>query len=182
MSVEFILKAEDRTKLGKEEASRLRDDKKLPAVVYGAGIEKPVAITINYAEFEKLFGKVARHTIIQLEVGGKKFDVVVKDYKFHPITRRFMHIDFLSVVAEKLFVTDVPVNYTGTPVGVKEGGMLFIFTKKLKVRTTPKNLPNSIEVDVSHLKVKQYMIVREIEGKKDYQVLTNEGNVLVEIK
>ncbi|OHD57323.1 MAG: hypothetical protein A2Y33_07515 [Spirochaetes bacterium GWF1_51_8] len=182
MSEEFILKAEDRKKLGKEEASRLRDDKMLPGVIYGAGVEKPLAVSVNYGEFEKLFGKVARHNIIKMELGGKTYDVVVKDYKFHPITRRFMHIDFLAVAADKLFITDVPVNYTGIPVGVKEGGALFIFTKKLKIRTTPKNLPNSIEIDVTHLKQKQYMLVREIEVKKEYQVMTNEGNVLVEIK
>jgi len=182
MAEEFILKAEERKKIGKEEALRLRDDKMLPAIVYGSGVENPVPITVSYSDFEKLFSKVGKHHNISLELGGKKLKVIVKDYKFHPITRRFQHIDLLAVAEGKSFITEVPVNYTGTPIGVKEGGSMLIFTKKLKIRTTPKDLPNSIEIDISDMKQKQYMIVREILGKFNFKVLTNEGNVLIEIK
>ncbi|NPV01995.1 MAG: 50S ribosomal protein L25 [Brevinematales bacterium] len=182
MSEEFILKTEERKKIGKEEALRLRDDKMLPVIVYGAGVESPVPLSVNYVEFEKLFNKVGKHHLITIEVGGKKVKVIIKDYKFHPITRRFQHADLLAITEGKPFITEVPVNYTGTPVGVKEGGSMLIFTKKLKIRTTQKDLPSSVEIDISHLQQKQYMIVREILGKFKFQVLTNEGNVLIEIK
>lgn len=178
----IVLKAELRKTTGKEEASRLRKQKKLPGVVYGPGLKESVNITMDYNEFEKFFQTYAKHHIVTLEVGKEKYNVIVKDYKFHPVKRNFLHIDFFVIVPGREFQTDVPINYIGVPVGVKEGGNLFTFKRKLTVRATDKTLPDKIDVDISNVKAKQYMIVRDIQTGGNYKIITHEGNVLVEVK
>lgn len=177
-----ILKAELREKTGKEVALALRAEKRLPAVIYGPGLKESVNVSVNYQDFEKIFSKYQKHHVISLEVGKTTYQVLVKDYKFHPVKRSFMHVDFYNVVPGTLFNTEVPLNYIGTPIGVKEGGTLFTFKRRLKVRATQANLPDKIDVNISNVKAKQYMIVREIQKSADYKILTHEGNVLVEVK
>ena len=107
---------------------------------------------------------------------------MIKEFKIHPITRNFLHADFFVVNPEKSFNTEVPVNYTGNPVGVKEGGGLYVFARKLKINTMLVNLPEAVEVDITNLKINQYLLVRDIVKKSDYKILTHEGTTLVEIK
>lgn len=176
------IKAEKREKLGKEYAKQVRSEDLLPAIIYGPDMKDNIAVLMSYQEFDKIFRDYGKHHILELMVDGKKIEVLVKDYKIHPISRKFLHIDLYAVSETKPFVTEVPLNYIGIPVGVKEGGALFTFTKKVKIRTTKKALPSTINVDISHLKAKQYMIVRQIPSGDGYNILTYEGNVLVEIK
>ncbi len=114
-------------------------------------------------------------------VEKNNYKVVVKDYKIHPITRKLLHVDFYAIALKRPFITEVPVNYVGTPIGVKEGGSLYIFTRKLKILVAPEKLPDEITVDISNLKVGQYIIVRDL-PRENYKILTYEGTTLVEVK
>ena len=177
----FILETEVREGLGKEDALKLRESQRIPAVVYGPDMKENLYVTIDYKEFEKAFKTCGKHSIVTLNVGKKKIKAIIKDYKIHAITRNFLHVDFFAFSAKKPFMTDVPVNYVGTPVGVKEGGGLYVFTRKLRVIASIDNLPSAIDVDIASLKIGQYLIVRDIEPK-NYKIVTNEGTALVEIK
>ena len=178
----FVLKAEERKTLGKQAATKLRAEKKLPAIIYGPDMKETFPVTIGYQDFEKLFEKTGRHHIIKIEVGGKKIDAILKDYIIHPVTRKFLHVDFLATSPKKAVITEVPLSYIGTPVGVKEGGALFVFARKLKVKTMPNAIPDSVEVDIAKLKIKQYLIVRDIPTNDKFQIMSHEGDVLVEVK
>jgi large subunit ribosomal protein L25 len=178
---DFVLNAEAREKVGKASARSVRSLKKLPAVVYGPEIKDNIYILIDYKEFEKAFKAFGRHHPLTISVGKKKLSVIVKDYRIHPISRDFLHVDFYAYAPKKPFTTEVPLNYLGTPVGVKEGGGLYVFARKLKINTDIENLPAAVDVDISQLKINQYLIVRDIQ-KGNYKILTHEGTALVEIK
>jgi large subunit ribosomal protein L25 len=178
---DLTLKAEAREHLGKGKAMKIRNGAKLPAVVYGPGIKDNIYISMDYKEFEKVFKANGKHMPFVLDTGKGKFNVIVKDYIVHPISRYFQHVDFFVYDAKKPFTTEIPVNYTGTPVGVKEGGGMYIFARSLRVNGQIADLPSSIEVDVTNLKISQYLIVRDIK-KENYKILTHEGTALVEIK
>ncbi len=182
MSVnDFVLNAEERQKVGKSGAGKVRTAQRIPAVVYGPEMKENIFITVDYKEFEKTFKAYGTHKIFNITVGKKSIPVIIKDYKIHPISRNFLHADFYAVVPKKAFTTEVPVKYNGTPVGVKEGGGLYIFARQLKINTDLENLPQAIEVDISALKINQYLIVRDIK-KENFKILTHEGTALVEIK
>lgn len=178
----LILKADLRTETGKKAANQLRTAGSLPAVIYGPGLKENVNISISYREFEKLYKTTTRNKIFTIDTGKEKYQVIVKEFKIHPLSRTYMHIDFYAIDKDREFTTIVPLNYTGTPLGVKEGGSLFIMKRSLKVRATATTLPEKIDIDIANLKIAQYMIVREILEGKDYKIMTHEGNVLVEIK
>lgn len=179
--LDIALKAEARDTLGKSEALKVRESSRLPAVVYGPEIAENLYITIDYKEFEKAFKANGKHRLLTIAVGKKNYKVIVKDYKIHPITRQFLHADFYVVAPKKPFTTEVPLNYIGTPIGVKEGGGLYVFQRKLKINTDIDNLPATIDVDISQLKTSQYLIVRDIQ-KGNYKILTHLGTALVEVK
>ncbi len=177
----FILEALGREKVGKSEAVKIRMTERLPVVLYGPDIKENVYLTVDYKKFEKTFKTHGKNGVFSLACGGKKYTVIIKDYKIHPITRNFLHADFYAISPGKSFNTEVPIKYVGTPVGVKEGGGLYVFTRQVRVNTDLENLPSSIEVDISALKTNQYLIVRDI-PKGKYRILTHEGTALVEVK
>ncbi len=176
------MKAEVREAKGKRGNIQLRSQYKLPGVIYGPDLKENKLISLTYQDFDKLFHTYGKHHIITLEVGKDKIQAVIKQIKIHPISRMFLHVDFYAVSPKKPFETEVPIKYVGVPLGVKEGGALFTFKSKLRVRTTMEKLPDAIEVDISKLKQKQYMIVRDVQAVDDYKILTHEGDVLVEVK
>lgn len=178
----YTINAEIREKKGKDYSEKLRAEGKLPAVIYGPEVKENIMIELDYNEFIKLFESAGKHHVVDVKVGKKSYHCIVKDYKIHPLTRFFLHADFLAVSETKPFVTEVPLNYVGIPVGVKEGGTKFVFKKKVKISTLLKDLPVQIDVDITHLQRKQYMIVRDIKPQGDFKIMTHEGDVLLEIK
>jgi large subunit ribosomal protein L25 len=180
--VDVTLNSEKREQLGKSAANRVREADKLPAVVYGPDLKENISVSVDYKEFEKIFKACGKHKVFAIKTGAKSVDVMIKEFKIHPITRRFEHVDFFAVNTKKPFATEVPINYTGNPVGVKEGGGLYTYQRKLKITTDLANLPEGIDVDIANLKINQYLTVRDVVKKSDYTILTNEGTLLVEIK
>lgn len=180
--LDITLNAEVRDNTGTTVSAKVREAGKLPAVVYGPGLKENINVSVNYKEFEKAFKAGGKHHIIKLTAGKKTYEVLIKDFSIHPISRMFLHVDFMVIDPKKPFITEVPVNYLGTPVGVKEGGGLYVFARKVRICSDLKNMPSSVDVDISNLKISQYMIVRDIEKKSDYKILTHEGTTLVEVK
>ncbi len=176
------LEAEVRDKLGKGFARKLRAEKRLPGEVYGPGLKKNISVSVDEIAFNKLFKKCSHHVAIDLLIGKKKQRVIVKAIDIHPIKRSIIHVDFLVLKAKTPFVTKVPLKYEGTPVGVKAGGTFFTYAFKLQVRQLPEKMVEFIAVDVSALEKDQYLIVRDVVEQKGVEVMTHEGDVIVEVK
>jgi len=176
------LQAEVRDNPGKVSARKLREAKRLPAVIYGPGLKENISVSVDELEFNKLFKQCSHHQKIELLVGKKKHKVVVKAIDIHPIKRSILHVDFLSLKAKTPFVTKVPLRFDGTPAGVKAGGTFFTYRFKLKVKQLPENMVDAIPVNVSDLQQGQYIIVRNIPAIKGVAILTHEGDVIAEVK
>ncbi len=177
----MTLKAELRKTTGSSAALKVREQNAIPAVVYGPELKENLYIAIAANEFEKIFQSVGTHKPFTIQIGKDSYNVLVKGIEIHPVSRKILHVDFYAYSAKKPFITEVPVKFVGTPVGVKEGGSMFVYARKLKISTTIDKLPEAVEIDVSSLKAKDYMIVRDvkIDGVK---ILTHEGTTLVEVR
>lgn len=175
------LKAELRATTGTTAALKVREKNALPAVIYGPELKENVYISIPANEFEKVFQSVGTHKLFTIEIGKDSYGVIVKGIEIHPVTRKILHVDFYAFSPKKFFVTEVPVKFVGTPIGVKEGGSMFVYARKLKISTTIDKLPEVVEIDVSQLRAKDYLIVRDvkIEGAR---IITHEGTTLVEVR
>ncbi|MEM6265141.1 MAG: 50S ribosomal protein L25 [Bacteroidota bacterium] len=158
------IKAYDRPELGKASTRELRKEDKVPAVLYDNG--KASHITINYLDARSIL-YTADTYIVNLDLEGGAADTIIREAQYHPVTDKIEHIDFLKVGDKEVELT-LPITLTGTPKGVIKGGRLMTKLRKIKVKGIPAELPELIQVDVSHLELGTSIKVSDlsIEGLK----------------
>ena len=157
------LQAEVRAGRGKGPARRLRAEGKVPGVFYGPGIV-PTPLTLSPKELTRaLRGERGRNVVFKLSVDGKDELAMVKDLTTDPVTQELLHIDLYRIVEDKALEVNVPFRTYGRSVGVVQGGVLNVTRRVLPLRTTPANIPVAIEVDVTHLALKDTISVEDID-------------------
>ncbi|MEA2331388.1 MAG: large subunit ribosomal protein, partial [Thermoleophilaceae bacterium] len=147
------LEVDERPERGTRATKRLRRQGLVPGVVYGGGDGDCVSFKVD--------ARVLRHVLvdgsalIDLQVGGKKRPVIVKDRQIHPVRDEVIHIDLLEVRLDEKIQTVVGVHLEGIDdaPGVKEGGVLEHVTHQLNIEALPTAIPDSINVDVSGMEI-----------------------------
>ena len=159
------LNAETRTDKGKGASRRLRRVNKLPAIVYGAG-KDPENLTLLQKDIQHELQHEAFYTqIIELNVDGKKQDVLLRDLQHHPFKQDILHIDFQRVEAKKEVHVNVPLHFINEEVapGVKqEGGAISHVITEVEVVCLPKDIPEFIEVDLSDMHMGQILHLSDL--------------------
>ncbi|MFP4158117.1 MAG: 50S ribosomal protein L25/general stress protein Ctc [Desulfobacterales bacterium] len=159
------LNAKPRGNTGKGAARALRREGRIPAVLYGSGIDsQPLSVSIQ--ELERMFNSPEfSRGLINLatgESGKSQRTVMIKEFQRDPVKEHYLHIDFYEVKMDQKIATMVPVTTTGTSKGVEEGGILQIIRRELEVYCLPANIPEQIEIDISELDVGDSVHVSEI--------------------
>ena len=148
------VKAEPRSLQGTGASRRLRRTDKVPGVLYGGG-KDATAIQLDHKDLFINLKKEAFHaSILDLEVGGDKAQVLLRDYQMHPFQQRVLHVDFQRVAADKKIHMRVPLHFINAEIspGVKvAGGIVQHVMNDLEISCLPKDLPEFIEVDLSNL-------------------------------
>jgi len=161
MTTEAVLHVEKREMTTKAYLKRLRREGKIPGVYYTHG-EEAIPVIIDAKELHQLVAQNV--SIFQLSFGkGKRKPSILKEIQFDPIKGSVLHVDLMGVhKGEKVTIT-VPVNIVGVPIGVKEmGGVLEHPTREVEVRCLPSDIPSSLDVDVSHLKVHDAVRIKDL--------------------
>ena len=152
MSIE--LNAELRTDTGKGASRRLRHANKVPAILYGAG-KDPENLTLEQKDVQYELQHEAFFTqVLELNIGGKKQDVLLRDLQHHPYKQDIMHMDFQRVEAKKEMHVNVPLHFINEDIapGVKtEGGAISHVMSEVEVVCLPKDIPEFIDVDLGEL-------------------------------
>lgn len=167
-----------RENVGKKDAKALRNNGLVPAVIYGAG--KEYHVSLKHVELEKLVYTPKVH-IVSVEVGGNPIKTIIQEVQHHPLTDRIQHVDFIELQDDKKVKLDIPVNLVGRPIGVINGGKLSQLFRKLKVYALPANLPDTIEVDISGLRIGHAVRVRDL-VTEDLNILNPLDAVVCSIK
>lgn len=165
----YELTGELRTATGKAVSKKLRRDSQVPCVLNTA--QGPLHFTAHVNDLMKAI-KTPNTYLVALSLGGKTYNAVLKDRQFDPVFDNLLHVDFNSVLEDKPVEVSLPVLLTGVAEGVQSGGKLVQKTRRLKVSGFAKDLPQSISVDVTNLKLGRSMKVREVNFDK-FKVLTN---------
>jgi len=178
--MEKILDMQQREKTGKGPARRMRRKGLIPAVLYGYKGNRN--LTINAHQFSRLFEEIGEHSIITITIDGKdKTEVIVKDFQMDPVERTITHVDFLEFEKGKMLKTEIPIKVTGSSVGVKKGGILEAFIRDIEVECLPKDIPDSISLDVSDMDIGNSLHVRDIEVSDKVRILSNPDQVVITI-
>lgn len=150
MVEEYELKA---VKRGGDKAKKIRNDKKIPAIVYGSGFDT-LAISVDELEFSKVFEQAGESSLINLGIDGDKSEkVLVQDIQRDPVTLNVIHIDFYKVNMKEKIKTAIPIVEIGeAPAIVDLEGTLVTNKDEVEVECLPADLIPEIEVDLSVLK------------------------------
>ncbi len=162
---QLLIKADKRNALGKGVARKLRKDGRIPAVVYGRGLE-PVSITISLRDWEKLGKQVRRNAIFNMELQGDKDvesrPVMVKEVQREVLSDKVLHIDFLQVSMERLVEVEIPIHLTGKAKGEVNNGIVEVHLRSVKVECLPTQIPQEITVDITELEIGDSFHVSQI--------------------
>lgn len=166
MSTNFTINAKSREDTGKGASRRLRRlTGEVPAIIYG-GKKDAEKISILHKDITKALENDAVYSsIISLSIDGKAEDTIIKDIQRHPAKQIILHMDFLRVSKTTKLQTRVPLNFINedTCVGVKLGGGLIAHTMTdIEVSCLPKDLPESIDVDMAEVDVGQIVHLSDL--------------------
>ncbi len=157
----FELKGEIRTDFGKKAANSLRSKNLIPCNVYGGKDSENINFTVQNGDILKLV-YTPEVFVVNLTLGEKVMKAVIKEIQFHPVKDQVLHIDFLHVYEDVPVVVAIPVRLIGLAAGVKSGGKLSLDLRKLNARALYKNLPETLNIDVTKLKLGKSIQVGEL--------------------
>jgi len=165
MSIDFSLDAEPRSDLGKGASRRLRRTGRVPAILYGAGVD-PQSISLDHNKIRHDLENEAFYShILTVNLAGKKQKVILRDLQRHPAKPVILHIDFLRVSDDQEIHMHVPLHFIGEDVchGVKmEGGQISHQMTEVEVACLPKDIPEFIELDLTELHIGDSIHLTEI--------------------
>jgi len=166
---------------GKNVARRMRRAGSIPAILYGAGKE-PVPLTVDPRRLlEILRSDSGVNTIFQLNLAGteQRRYVMIHEYQVDPIEGKLMHADFLRIQMDEAIEVEVPVRLMGEAAGVKlDGGILELVTRAVSVTCLPSNIPETLQIDISAMKIGDNLKVGDLAKSDLYTIVSDPGLIL----
>ncbi len=148
---------------GSAASRRLRAEGKIPAVIYGHGMD-PLSVSVDRRELRLALSGAGFNTLLSLDVDGKKYPAIIKDLQRHPIRRHVSHIDFIQVNVNEEITISVPVRLEGEAKAVlNDGGMVDPAVDTIEVICTPNTMPTEIVINVTDMQPGQVIRLSEIE-------------------
>jgi len=166
MAKQVKLKAEPRTNVGRSAVRKLKARGIIPAVIYG-GKDKPQPLQVAARDINAMMSHASgENVLVELEIAGEKSNraALVQEVQHSPVRGDIVHVDFHAISMDQMIQAEVPLEPTGTPVGVKTfGGLLEQSLRALAIECLPGDLPDRITVDVSQLNIGDSIHVRDIQ-------------------
>ena len=165
-----VLTAEIREGVGKEKAKKLRAKGLIPAIFYGPR-SQTIPLVIDSKELAKILQTEAgENVLIDLDIRkGAQSDrkvVMLKDIQIDSLQSITLHTDFFEVAMDERVTVEVPVHLVGKPEGTKMGGILDQIRRVIQIQCFPGDIPKSIDIDVSPLKIGDSIHVQDIQVEK----------------
>jgi large subunit ribosomal protein L25 len=183
MPEKIVVAGAPRTTRGKNEARRLRQTGKIPAVLYG-GKGGPITLSVNAKQVGAILRSESGHnTLFQVELGGKPEPAILKDWLVDPLSGKLLHVDLMRVAMDVRMKVKVPVHTFGEPAGVKvQGGVFEVVTREVEIECLPADIPTEFRMDVSGLMLGKQLRAGDIPlDAKKLKLLTEPERVLAHV-
>jgi len=175
----ITINGSQRESVGKVATKALRNAGQVPCVVYGG--EKPIHFSAEVLAFKNLVYTPDVHTVVIALEDGTKMNAILQDIQFHPVTDSILHVDFYQIFDDKEVSMDIPVRISGSSPGVRNGGVLRIVNRSLRVKALPENLPDFLNADISEMKIGAILTVGDLIGE-NYIILQEDKRVVCQIR
>jgi len=172
------LKGSSRAALSKKQATEMRGKELVPCTIYGNGDN--VLFTVEKASLKNLVYTPNAY-LVNIDIGGKKELGVMRELQFHPVSDEILHVDFYRVDITKPITIDVPVILKGVAEGSKQGGKLQQAVRKVKVSALSKDLPDTLEVDITNLGLGKTIFVGDV-SFPNVSILTPKTTAICAVK
>ena len=177
---QFVVNATIRKDTGKRAAQKLRQNGRLPAVMYNSKGES-VMLDVDEAEFTKVWKNATPSTLVNLKVDGKDNLAFIKDTEYDIKSDKNLHADFHVIDEDKPLKMNMKIHLTGSPAGVREGGRLTSHHSQVVIQCLPKDLPARITADVSALGISNKYYIKDIPVADGITVLTEGTNLVASV-
>lgn len=154
------LSGSPRASVGKKDAKAVRNAGNVPCVLYGTGEQTTFAV--KHTDLEKIIFSPDVYQI-EIDIEGTTKKGIIQDLQMHPVTDKIQHVDFLELVDDKPVKVGIPVSVVGRSRGVLNGGRLQQVFRRIKVEGLPKDLPATVELDITPLRIGQAIRIGQIE-------------------
>jgi len=179
----FAIKAELRTETGKSASKKLKDAGQIPAIIYGPGKE-PKSIAVDFAQITKRHKQGRFYTqVCEVEVGGKKIQVIPKDLYRHPVTDNVEHVDFYEL-DDKIRVKikgQIVLRNEEKCLGVKQGGVVSQSVRRIELSCFPKDIVSEIEVDITDLELGSSYHISDLKLPEGVEVTSKVDQAVVAV-
>ncbi|MCK9452253.1 MAG: 50S ribosomal protein L25/general stress protein Ctc [Bacteroidales bacterium] len=167
-----------RENVGKKDAKAMRNAGKVPCVLYGG--KDQVHFTASVAAFKPIIFTPETY-LISIEIDGAKYQAILQDVQYHPLSDSLLHADFLLVQDSKPVTVSLPVKLKGAAPGVLRGGSLSVRLSKIKLKGLVKDIPEFIEINISKLGIGDSIKVKDLNIDK-ITMLSPANAVIVGVK
>ena len=180
MANEHKIDINKRDNAGKKAVKQLRKDNNIPGVYYSPSSKESAPFYISQGEYHEAVKSGAR--IFNINVDGKKQTVLFKSIQYHPVTEKVLHIDLYGIKMDKPVNIKIPVQLTGSPIGVvEEGGVLNQASNEIEIQCLPDDIPEFVETDISELNLGDSINVGSLDLDENITLVTSEDTVLASV-
>ncbi|MEF2966573.1 50S ribosomal protein L25 [Paenibacillus sp. M1] len=171
---------ERRPRLNSSGLRNLRQGGRLPGVVFGKNADNEI-IHISTKQFEKWL-KQGTSGFIELQMeGDRSMTVLLEDLQRNPVTGELVHVDFQLVQTGEIIRTKLGVKFVGTPIGTKSGGAVQIQDPFVEVEAFPKDLPSTVELDISAMEIGDTRFVKDLILPPNVTVISGDNELLISV-
>ena len=179
------VKGTARTATGKKATREIRKSGFVPCNLYGEkrgenGLPVALGFSVTASEVRNLVYSPDIYSV-NLNIDGQEYKAIMKELQFHPVTDQLLHIDFYEITEEKPIVMEVPIKLNGLAEGVKAGGKLAASVRNLKVRAPYSQIPEKLNIDVTHLGLGKTIKVAEL-SFEGLELVTSPSVVVCQVK
>jgi len=173
------INVETREKVGSRACNKLRLSGFIPVVLYSDG-NPAVSLQLDTKKWGRYITEQL-HLVELVLPDGKKSFAAPREIQKDPMTQAVLHVDFQGVKLDEAAEFNVAVDFTGIPVGVKDGGVTTISSEHVTVECLPTDVPDTIPIDISHLRVGQALMAGDLVLPEGIKLISDRAMVLVSI-
>lgn len=173
------LKTKPRSLEKHSDVRRDREAGNIPAVVYGYGVAN-TNVNVDGIELIKTLRENGRNAVLTITLDGKKTNVVLHAYQKHPLHGNLVHVDLLAVNMKEELETAVSIRLVGEPKA--KAGVVEQVLYEVSISATPANVPEALELDVSHLEIGDTLTVADLTVGKKYTILADGEDAVVNLQ
>jgi len=175
----IALQGEKRSALGKKATKALRNDGRIPCVLYGAG--DLIHFSVKPLDMRAII-YTSEFRLARIELGGSHYNAILKEFQQSPLKDTVTHIDFLQIADGNNVKIEVPLRCQGSSVGVKGGGKLIQKLRKIKIKAKAEKIVNELHIDISELDLGQSLRVRDVPVPDGVEIMNNGSIPVVTIE